>query len=146
DDAQDGFRQTKLSVGKSARTMSNPQELPLDSDLAWAMDFEQRKEEATRQRREEMKAARLEAKVQQEEEDARLYGRKAAVDNSPHKNRYHAAIATLEAENETVRNNVSAREPFKTSLPDGDSRAYLMKRQRSTSPGLGSRKMSRAKS
>jgi DNA mismatch repair protein MutL len=143
---QDGLRQTKLGLGKRLRTVSNPQELPSDSDLAWAMDFEQRKEDATRHRREEMKAARSEARARQAEEETRLYGPKAAVENSPHKNRYNSAITALEAENETSRNIVPARQPFKTTLPDGDSRAYLMKKQRSMSLGLGPRKMSRAKS
>ncbi|CZR50932.1 related to DNA mismatch repair protein PMS2 [Phialocephala subalpina] len=145
----DGFRQTKLNiVNRPSRTVSNPQELPDEIDLEWAMDFEQRKEGATRQRREQLRIARVEEKFRQAQEDARLYGQsEEEVRSSPHKNRYNAAIATLEADNEMSRSIVPTKEPFKTTLADGDPRAYLMKRQRSMSVRLGEApKLSRAKS
>jgi DNA mismatch repair protein MutL len=95
-------------------------------DLAWAMDFEQRKEDATRRlRREEIRAAEV-------EDDSPTSSR--PVRSSPHKNRYNAAIASLQAGQLQINaGNVSgqAKVPLKTSLPDGDPRAYLMKRQKS---------------
>ncbi|KAF8866575.1 hypothetical protein BDZ45DRAFT_610676 [Acephala macrosclerotiorum] len=137
---QDGFRQTKLNVeNRLSRTVSNPQELPAEEiDLQWAMDFEQRKENATRQRREQLRIARTEEKFYQVQEE---------IKSSPHKNRYNAAIATLEAGHEMSRSTVPMKEPFKTTLPDGDPRVYLMEKQRSMSvrPGEPS-KLSRAKS
>jgi DNA mismatch repair protein MutL len=91
-------------------------------DLEWSMDFEHRKELASRRRRDELRAATLEV----EKSDTR-----EVVRTSPHKNRYNAAIATLEAGHLPLSASEAVREPFKTSLPDGDPRAYLMRRQKS---------------
>ncbi|KAE8447461.1 hypothetical protein EG329_010734 [Mollisiaceae sp. DMI_Dod_QoI] len=145
--SKDGLRQTKLNVGTlSSRMVENVQQLPEASDLAWAMDFEQRKEDATRQRRDEIRIARMEARPRQSRENTKESHQSEDVENSPHKNRYNAAIASLEAEYERSR-SFPTKEPFKTSLPDGDPRAYLIKRQRSISIRQGERpKLSRAKS
>ena len=52
--------------------------------------------------------------------------------SSPHKNRYNAAIAALKASPSSSSNKHLGREKelFKTSLPDCDPRAYLMRRQK----------------
>jgi len=55
----------------------------------------------------------------------------AGPKTSPHKNRYNAAIVSLESGNKSSVNKTPANRPFKTSLPDGDPRAYLMRRQKS---------------
>jgi len=96
-----------------------------DTDLAWAMGFEHRKEEATRHRHGELRAA----------QDASQSHASTRNRSSPHKNRYNAAIANLEAhQNLSHDYNVGQeKEPFKTSLPDGDPRIYLMRRQKSLS-------------
>jgi DNA mismatch repair protein MutL len=96
-----------------------------NQDLAWAMDFEQRKEDATRRRREEIRT---------EQVDAELSHSSGPVRVSPHKTRYNAAIASLEASQPRIDSRNTSEQvkvPFKTSLPDGDPRAYLMKRQKS---------------
>lgn len=90
------------------------EQIDTSSDLAWAMEFEERKEAATRQRRDELRSTRLPNDESFSPETHRL---------SPHKNRYNAAIASLETGQQ--------KESFKTSLPDDDPRAYLMWRQKS---------------
>lgn len=97
----------------------------LHQDLAWAMDFEQRKEDTTRRRRKEMRTAQIEAQYSSSS---------VPIRSSPHENRYNAAIASLEAAQPRVdvsSTSGQAKVPFKTTLPDGDPRAYLMKRQKS---------------
>jgi hypothetical protein len=84
------------------------------------MDFERRKELASRRRGDELRAAALEVDSS---------GNHEVVRTSPHKNRYNAAIATLGARNPPLSTIGTLKEPFKTSLPDGDPRAYLMRRQ-----------------
>jgi len=109
-------------------------------DLAWAMDFEQRKEDATRRRREELHFTQMEAKFSSSSAPPR---------SSPHKNRYNAAIASLEADQSRSESSEQPKKPFKTTLPDGDPRAYLMRRQKSLAAKGGQggqRLMSRAKS
>ena len=97
-------------------------ERDVDSELAWAMDFEQRKETATRRRREELQAARKEMDVPNGE---------GARKPSPHKNRYKAAIAALETRQLSAQDNTTLRGKFRTMLAEGDPRAYLMRRQKS---------------
>lgn len=94
------------------------------SDLAWAMDFEHRKENAIRQRREEIRNARLIEEQSRPTEVAR---------SSPHKNRYNAAIANLNiCQQPSSTSAVSkSKTPFKTTLPDDDPRAYFMRRRKS---------------
>ncbi|PMD39757.1 hypothetical protein L207DRAFT_512722 [Hyaloscypha variabilis F] len=122
----DSLRQTKLTTDYGARGHNRIQQDLLEQqpnpDLEWSMDFEHRKELASRRRRDELRAATLQAETSNTREVLR---------NSPHKNRYNAAIATLEATYPPLSTNQTLREPFKTSLPDGDPRAYLMKRQKS---------------
>jgi DNA mismatch repair protein MutL len=97
-------------------------------DLAWAMDFEQRKEDATRRRREELHAAQMEAKFSSSS---------APLRSSPHKNRYNSAVAALEVDQPRSELSEQPKEPFKTTLPDGDPRAYLMRRQKSLAAKKG---------
>ncbi len=139
----DGLRQTKLNTDYGAsrghnRTQDDHQANP---DLEWSMDFEHRKELASRRRRDELYAATLEV---DKTEALRV------VRPSPYKNRYNAAIATLEARYPRPNTIETMKEPFRTSLSDGDPRAYLMRRQKSVmaqkakmGEGL---KLSRAKS
>jgi hypothetical protein len=118
--------QTKLSgaylpSGLRSDTVEQPH---ANVDLAWAMDFEERKEAATRRRREELRSVRP-----ADDEP----GPVEATRSSPHKNRYNAAIACLEVGQQPLKMNALGqhKEPFKTSLPDDDPRAYLMRRQKS---------------
>jgi DNA mismatch repair protein MutL len=94
-------------------------------DIAWAMDFEQRKADATRRLREEKRT---------EEMEVEFSGSSVLKRSSPHKNRYNAAIASIEAAQARVdasHDPQQTKVPFRTSFPDGDPRAYLMKRQMS---------------
>lgn len=112
------------------------------SELEWAMDFEHRKENATRRRRDELQAMR--DVFQQPPATSQAFSR-----SSPHKNRYNAALASLETPGESSTDNTEAsNQGFKTSLPDSDPRGYLMKRQKSfsvlSSITGGPRKLKRA--
>ncbi|KAG4420143.1 hypothetical protein IFR04_006706 [Cadophora malorum] len=163
---RDGLRQTTLTGGiiypAPAEKDCTPASLDPDpnDELAWAMDFERRKEDATRQRRKEILAARAEAEAdiaapivrrrrpQVQGEALELDAADAIVRSSPHKNRYNAAIANLEARKEASIGDDVAKPIFKTSLPDGDPRAYLMRRRKSMQPSVpgGPTRPMRAKS
>jgi hypothetical protein len=125
----DELVQTTLFCNPRPRRRSDGnQVLPqigVDQDLAWAMEFEHRKEDATRRRREEIRAAEREKENSSSSVPKR---------SSPHKNRYNAAIASLGVTPSDTNNSdtsVQSRVPFKTALPEGDPRGYLMKRQKS---------------
>ena len=121
-----GLRQTRLSADLGARghdpIQQDVMESSLNPDLEWSMDFEHRKEVASRRRRDDLRAATLEVEKS---------GIRDMLRTSPHKNRYNAAITTLEAGYPPPNSIETLKEPFKTSLPDGDPRAYLMRRQKS---------------
>ncbi|PBP22688.1 DNA mismatch repair protein [Diplocarpon rosae] len=141
---QDEIRQFKLRTANDpaqsqTTSLYQEQDRPPNTELAWAMDFEQRKEDATRRRRMEIAAARAELDVAGSKKRRRL-GKDEATNmdsgfdagrSSPHKNRYNAAVANLEASGPKQHNHEAPRKSFKTTLPDGDPRAYLMKRQNS---------------
>jgi DNA mismatch repair protein MutL len=139
----DNLRQTTLTGHPSTQINMRPDCLQQRSDdeLAWAMDYENRKDNLIRRRREERLSTRSEPALH-------LSGE--MVHSSPHKNRYNAAIANLEGVDPSQGNVTPAKEPFQTSLPDGDPRAYLMRRQKSmlarSSNSSGFVKLTRAKS
>ncbi|CCD54915.1 hypothetical protein BofuT4_P162040.1 [Botrytis cinerea T4] len=114
-----------------------------NAELEWAMDFEHRKESATRRRRDELQAMREEF----QQPPATI---QASSRPSPHKNRYNAALASLEMSQESQRENSSSAnsEGVCTTLPDSDPRGYLMKQQKSfsvlSSITGGPRKLKRA--
>lgn len=140
-DAQsDGLRQATLLDGLSSQHGSrvSRQQIETDPELEWAMDYEQRKEDATRRHRQDNRRTRTES-FQTESEDV--------VRSSPHKNRYNSAVKALEADHLSSQNNAPMIQPLKTTLLDGDPRAYLMKQQRLMAvPNGGPLKLSRAKS
>jgi DNA mismatch repair protein MutL len=123
---QDGLRQTKLTTdypppgSQNGKFRNGVHDKP-NPELAWAMDFEHRKEDATRKRRQELRTAHLESE----------FGSGESTRPSPHKNRYNAAAATLTAGPSSVLDSSFRKEPLQTSLVDGDPRAYLMRRQKS---------------
>ncbi|KAL3424873.1 DNA mismatch repair protein mutL [Phlyctema vagabunda] len=138
--AQKGVRQVTLDRFSGVQTQNNAPKgssREPDNDLDWAMDFENRKEEATRHRREELRAA----KRKQREEDFLVAD---IPRSSPHQNRYNAAIATLETPQEILAPN-REKSTLKTVMKDGDPRAYLMRRQKSMSAQDGVSKMKRLK-
>ncbi|KAA8576264.1 hypothetical protein MFRU_009g01750 [Monilinia fructicola] len=112
-------------------------------ELDWAMDFEHRKQNATRRRRDELQSMR--DMFQQTPVTSQATSRP-----SPHKNRYNAALASLEIPRENL-GEVSLeanKEAVDSSLPDSDPRGYFMKRQKSfavlSSITGGPRKLKRA--
>ncbi|KAF7958471.1 hypothetical protein EAE96_002015 [Botrytis aclada] len=115
----------------------------LNTELEWAMDFEHRKETATRRRRDELQAMR--EAFQQPPATSQASSRP-----SPHKNRYNSALASLEMSQESLREDSSSAnsEGVYATLPDSDPRGYLMKRQKSfsvlSSVTGGPRKLKRA--
>ena len=123
----DGLRQTTLLPVREPSTASidNQQEVSGNPDLVWAMDFEKRKEEATRRRREEYRAPRAAGNGPATSKSSR---------SSPHKNRYNAAVANLEVSQRASDSSTQEQDekPFQTSLSEDDPRAYFMRRRRST--------------
>lgn len=120
-----------------------PEAQALNPELQWAMDFEHRKENATRRRRDELQAMR--DLFQQPPATSR-----DPSQSSPHKNRYNAALASLETSGQSTRDLSSEvnSKGFETSLPDGDPRGYFIRRQKSFSVShsitSGPRKLKRA--
>jgi DNA mismatch repair protein MutL len=98
-----------------------------NSELDWAMDFENRKEAATRLRRDELRAAK--------EKPIQPPMSQSSAKPSPHKNRYLAALTSLGTPQsiQIEEHPKSDTENFKTKLPDSDPRGYLMNRQKSFS-------------
>lgn len=134
----DGFRQTTINGYQAHIGTEGPRsQMEPGEELEWAMDYEQRKEDATRHHREERRKRRADALLRDPDEVPR---------SSPHQNRYNSAVKALEAE-KASHENVPIIEPLKTTLKDGDPRVYLMKQQRlmAVSNG-GPLKLSRAKS
>ncbi len=101
---------------------------PSHPDVEDALDFERRKELATRRRREELREQlRRSGSVVE-------YAANPVTSNarsSPHKNRYNAATAALDAYQKafTSVSTLNDKAAAQTRLPDGDPRAYLMRRQ-----------------
>jgi DNA mismatch repair protein MutL len=116
------LRQTILTEGYTSVQAGYQDCLQQESDeeLAWAMDYEYRKENIARRRREECRGERPEGRVVIPNEHIRI---------SPHKNRYTAAIATLESNTSTQGDRAVVKERFTTTLPDGDPRSYFMRRK-----------------
>lgn len=122
----DVLRQTKLLpvCEPSTASIDSQQEVSGNPDLVWAMDFEKRKEEATRRRREEVRDLREAGSEPTTSKSPR---------SSPHKNRYNAAAASLEVSQPTSSSSTQEQheKPFQTSLSEDDPRAYFMRRRRS---------------
>jgi DNA mismatch repair protein MutL len=95
------------------------------SEVHEALDFERRKEAATRRLREDLRRSQSSAEIPSTQENGKTR-------SSPHKNRYHAAIAALESNPiYSSSERVNDEMPAETCLSDDDPRAYLMRRQRS---------------
>ncbi|KAF7856866.1 hypothetical protein EAF04_009627 [Stromatinia cepivora] len=112
----------------TATATSAPEAQQTNPELEWAMDFEHRKENATRRRRDELQAMR--ETFQQPSATGQASSRQ-----SPHKNRYNAALASLGRPRESLRefSPETNSDGVKASLSDSDPRGYLMKRQKSFS-------------
>lgn len=95
---------------------------PMHPDLAVTMDYEMRKQAAMQKRKENLRQQALDVRLQNqssiEETEAVL-----PPANSPHKNRYNAAIATLSSPNPTATTGMTS------ALEDSDPRAYLLRVQ-----------------
>lgn len=115
-----------------------------DEDLAWAMDFENRKEELNRQQRQRREVARSRIASESENTEKSI----PTARPSPHKNRYVAALASLESG--AFPANRPPVKPVESLISDGDPRLYLLRRQKSIAalPGAASEfsKPSRLKS
>jgi DNA mismatch repair protein MutL len=127
-----------LDEGEDDRVHGNERR----SEVHEALDFERRKEAATRKLRDELRRSQSGAEVP------------SNVDfntrPSPHKSRYHAAMAALDS-NPNCSSSERANDeiPIESCLPDDDPRAYLMRRRKSIvacseKPSVG-RKLKRVK-
>lgn len=107
-----------------------------------ALDFELRKEVATRKLRDELRRSQSGTEIPS---NAHFNTR-----SSPHKSRYHAAMAALDSNpNCSSSERANDEMPIESCLPDDDPRAYLMRRRKSIAacsenPSVG-RKLKRAK-
>jgi len=134
----DGLRQSTMDIFQAqCGNLGDRQQMQPDNELEWAMDYENRKENATRHHREVRRKMRA---------DALQKGVNDIPRSSPHQNRYNSAVKALEV-GKLSENNISIIEPLETTLKDGDPRAYLMKQQRLMAASNGdSLKLSRVKS
>lgn len=97
-------------------------------DIEESLDYEKRKEEATKKRRAILRGAKRAV--------SQLSGlQRETQRSSPHTNRYIAAVATLDKHRSPAHMAVQdiSEAPFKTSQLDGDPQAYLMRRKKSMS-------------
>ena len=95
------------------------------SEVYEALDFERRKEVATRKLREELRQYQSSAEIPSAHENDKTR-------SSSHKNRYHAAIAALESNPiYSSSERMNDEMPAETCLSDDDPRAHLMRRQKS---------------
>jgi len=113
------------------------------SEVHEALDFERRKEAATRKLRKQLRRSQSGAEVPSTPEND-------MAKSSSHKNRYHAAVAALEI-NQTQSTSERMKDKMlnETCLPGDDPKAYLMGRQKSIAanseePSVG-RKLRRTK-
>jgi hypothetical protein len=89
-----------------------------------ALDFERRKEAATRKLRQQLRQSRLIDEVSSSQGNVRTA-------SSPDKNLYGAATAALElSQIQSTIKKIEDKTPKQSCLPDDDPRAYLMRRQR----------------
>ena len=110
------------SVGNTSTLQtSQASARPMHPDLAITMDYERRKQEATRKLREQL---RQQAKSQRRSRVEDDEGISPAENNSPHKNRYNKAIAAL-APTSMQENLTQATAVFEP----GDPRGYLLRCQ-----------------
>ncbi|POS85704.1 hypothetical protein EPUL_002386 [Erysiphe pulchra] len=125
---------TKISpTSKSKSLENNQQSKEINSDLTWSMDYEHRKEEATKNFRDELRTSQN-------------------FRGSPHSNRYNAAALALDTDScldhLKVKKSISYPKVH-TSLSDNDPRGYYIRRQKSFLSLVGKTggpKISRAKS
>lgn len=100
-------------------------------DLEDALDFERRKETATRKFREEFRQSHLSL----ENPSKSLISPTRA---SPHTHRQTVTMAAMDdSQGSHVSKTFEDRVPAKIDLPDGDPRAYLMRRQQSLAASGG---------
>ena len=128
--ARDNLRQSTLGIAKQSRLSGSEAVLTdqeqHEADLAWAMDFEHRKEALERHQRSERRASRRRLPVDDEAVDEGQSSKRP----SPHKNRYLAAAAALNADVDVTLNGMSPTKYPKSMIPDGDPRSYYIKRQK----------------
>jgi DNA mismatch repair protein MutL len=105
-------------------------ERDLVSGVDEALDFERRKEEATRRLRKQLCSS-----DSQVNPGIPLLPDSSTPRSSPHSSRYSAAIAALDTSRSSPK-SVEKR-PFESLLADGDPRAYLMRRQKSVTESSG---------
>ncbi|KAG9245986.1 hypothetical protein BJ878DRAFT_321168 [Calycina marina] len=124
------IKQENLPQTYQRRTLDGPAQdtstIPVsNSELRWAIDYEREKNETMGNCCEEVRKVRA---AETQVEDSQL----TTVRPSPHKNRYQAAISTLDSDALTAGTGpaVPMKKVFKTSLPDDDPRAYLIRRKK----------------
>jgi len=140
-------QETKAGYSKDSgsRVFVEPM-LTTHARISDAMDYERRKDKATKRLREEIKALGSGLQTPPGTQNG------ISVRNSPHNNRYNAAVGTLDSFldiSNTSKVSVDWQ-PAKTSLPVGDPRAYLIRHQNSLDTHLqgnvAALKLKRAKS
>lgn len=95
---------------------------PMHPDLAVTMDYEKRKQAAMQKQKEFIRQQALDARLQTQSSIAETENFLPPA-NSPHRNRYKAAIASLSSSNPTATTGPTS------ALDDSDPRAYLLRVQ-----------------
>ncbi|KAI4134336.1 MAG: hypothetical protein LQ347_001610 [Umbilicaria vellea] len=95
---------------------------PMHPDLAVTMDYEMRKQAAMQKQKDFLRQQALDAR-QQKQSSTDDPGNVLPPANSPHKNRYNAAVASLASSNPTATTGMTS------ALEDSDPRAYLLRVQ-----------------
>ncbi|KHJ34827.1 putative dna mismatch repair protein [Erysiphe necator] len=134
---QEDLQQTLLTdvslISRSGTNENDQKSKEANSDLDWFMDYEHRKQEATKNFREELRMSQK-------------------SNGSPYNNRYNAATLALDANScpDHLKAKKSISYPkIDTSLSDNDPRGYYIRRQKSFLSLVGMAdgpKISRAKS
>ena len=113
---------TEYSPASTAR----PSPKPMHPDLAVTMDYEMRKQAAMQKRKEFLRQQALDIRLQNQPSTDQIENVLPPT-NSPHQNRYNAAVASLSFPNPTDATTTAG---VASVLEDSDPRAYLLRVQR----------------
>lgn len=123
--SDDEVRTTERSPARTAR----PSPKPMHPDLVVTMDYEMRKQAAMQKRKEFLRQQALDARRQNQSSTDEIENA-LPLTNSPHKNRYNAAVASLSLSNPTATTT-----GMTSALEDSDPRAYLLRVQQREEAG-----------
>ena len=110
-------------IESSPASTARPSPKPMHPDLALTMDYEMRKQAAIQKRKEYLREHAVSAKQTKNAID--ILQAPLPLTNSPHENRYNAAVASLSAPDPSANTNATP-----SVFENSDPRAYLLRVQR----------------